>query len=96
MNTDTHRYTQIERSQNESPNLNPRLSKIYEQADLELASVKIVQALSFMNAAEFGNGFHFDKHAVLDKQVGDIFPHDDTIVSYSKRMLLNDSQTALT
>ena len=44
-----------------------------------------------MDVVEIGDGFHLDKHAVLDKYIGDKFSDDDAIVQYSKRVLLCDS-----
>ena len=44
-----------------------------------------------MDVVQIGDGFHLDKHAVLDKRIGDKFSDDDTVVLYTRRVLLCDS-----
>jgi hypothetical protein len=76
--------------------LNPRLTEIEQQAQVQRCCRQIVDALRHVRLIECANRFQFNQDSIVHQQVGYILAGHDTVVINSNRLLLQDRQPSLT
>src|ERR1051325_3096445 len=97
MHTDTHRlkFDWYGCSTSEAFHLDSVFAKVKEETYRRSRSLQIVDALCLMNFIKIFDSFEFDKHQILDKQIGDVIAHDNSVIPDGDRMLLRDPEACL-
>jgi hypothetical protein len=93
---DGRRWTQIWPEMlevvDDAANFQTRMAEVEEQCQAQAGGFQIVHALREVDAVEGSHCFQFDDDAVINNQIGGVFPDDNSVVSNDDRMLLRDAE----